>query len=585
MTAHQPYVAIVRRTLDLEDYIDVARRHVGWIIGPMYFGIIASIVTAFLLPNRYVSVAEMQITPAQIPDTLVRSTLNQQLNDRIISMENEILSRTSLSAIIQDPRLNLYPADRAKKPLEDVIEQMRTKDVRIEILQLPGAAERKASAFKVQFEYFDRFKAQQTVQALISKFEDANTTTQRTQQQVVTNYMQDSLAESKANLDKLNEDLTRFRIQNQGKLPEQSQMNISQLTALQGQASGINDALNRNAQQKAQLEAHLATLNSQKEMLAMFDKEAEDNAVTNGKNLPLASPQMRQNERLLQLNKTLDDGQSRLEQMRQVYKDNYPDIRDLRTQLEVIRKERDALDMKQREAEAKAKEEFEAKIKEQSESKAATPKSTNYQVAQNISNLTGQIDQTKVALQNLESERAFRNQEQEKLNKQIEDFRNRLTATSGIEATYATLIRDQTAAQQKYQEQQAKEQLAAANGELIQRQAAEKLDVLDPPSLPVKPSKPDRWVIVGAGAAISLLLGLALAGVQEVKDTSLKNLKDVRAYTNLPVLCSIPLLENTLVVKRKRRLTYLVWSAAVIMGIIAVTAALFYYNYGVQTGQ
>ena len=77
----------------------------------------------------------------------------------------------------------------------------------------------------------------------------------------------------------------------------------------------------------------------------------------------------------------------------------------------------------------------------------------------------------------------------------------------------------------------------------------------------------------------------ALAGVQEGQDTSLKNLKDVRAYTNLPVLCSIPLMENTLVVKRKRRLTYLVWSAAVIIGIIAVTTALFYYNYVVQTGQ
>src|SRR5215475_2346491 len=104
MTATQPYVAIVRRTLDLEDYVDVARRHVGWIIGPMYFGLIASIVTAFLLPNRYVSVAQMQISPAQISDVLVRSTTNQQLTDRILQMENEILSRTSLSAIIQDPR-------------------------------------------------------------------------------------------------------------------------------------------------------------------------------------------------------------------------------------------------------------------------------------------------------------------------------------------------------------------------------------------------------------------------------------------------------------------------------------------------
>ena len=47
---------------------------------------------------------------------------------------------------------------------------MRSKDVRIEIVNLPGAMqERRASAFKVSFEYSDRFKAQQTVQALIKE--------------------------------------------------------------------------------------------------------------------------------------------------------------------------------------------------------------------------------------------------------------------------------------------------------------------------------------------------------------------------------------------------------------------------------
>jgi hypothetical protein len=43
------------------------------------------------------------------------------------------------------------------------------------------------------------------------------------------------------------------------------------------------------------------------------------------------------------------------------------------------------------------------------------------------------------------------------------------------------------------------------------------------------------------------------------------------------VLCSIPLLENTLLVKRKRRITYLAWSSAVIVGILAVCGSLFYY--------
>src|SRR5246127_4991970 len=102
MTGSASYVAISRRALDLEDYIDIARRHAGWIAGPTFFGIVVSIVVAFLLPNTYVSTAEMQITPAQISSTIVASTLNQQLSERITQMENEILSRTSLSSIIQD---------------------------------------------------------------------------------------------------------------------------------------------------------------------------------------------------------------------------------------------------------------------------------------------------------------------------------------------------------------------------------------------------------------------------------------------------------------------------------------------------
>src|ERR1700686_757935 len=124
-SASTGYVAISRRTLDLEDYIDVARRHVGWIVGPTLAGIAISIVVAFVLPNVYISEAEMQITPAQISESIVKTTINQQLTERILQMENEILSRTSLSQIIQDPRLDLYKSDRAGKPLEDVIETMR----------------------------------------------------------------------------------------------------------------------------------------------------------------------------------------------------------------------------------------------------------------------------------------------------------------------------------------------------------------------------------------------------------------------------------------------------------------------------
>jgi hypothetical protein len=71
-----------------------------------------------------------------------------------------------------------------------------------------------------------------------------------------------------------------------------------------------------------------------------------------------------------------------------------------------------------------------------------------------------------------------------------------------------------------------------------------------------------------------------MAGVKEMKDTSLKNLKDVRAYTNLPVLTSIPLLENALLIRRKRRLFWLAWSSAIIVGTLAMSTAMYYYYFG-----
>jgi hypothetical protein len=48
----------------------------------------------------------------------------------------------------------------------------------------------------------------------------------------------------------------------------------------------------------------------------------------------------------------------------------------------------------------------------------------------------------------------------------------------------------------------------------------------------------------------------------------------------LPVLSSIPLLENALLVRRKRRLFWLAWSSAIIIGSIAMSGSAYYYYFG-----
>jgi hypothetical protein len=142
---------------------------------------------------------------------------------------------------------------------------------------------------------------------------------------------------------------------------------------------------------------------------------------------------------------------------------------------------------------------------------------------------------------------------------------------------YDELIRDRELAKREYENLDKQLSSSAISTALQNRRQGERLEQLDEPNLPKNPIQPKRYLIIPIGTGIGLILGIFLAGAREVKDTSLKNLKDVRAYTQLPVLGSIPLLENDLVVRRRKRLGWLAWSTAVLIGVAIMSSSVIYY--------
>ncbi len=548
-TGSTGYIAISRRTLDLEDYIDVARRHPAWILAPTFAGLVISTVVAFMVQNVYVSQATLEITPKQISDSIVKSTTTNELSDRMSEMQQEILSRTGLSSIITDPNLNLYKDERASMPVDDVIDIMR-RDIRITIDTVPG--QQRTAAFTIAFSYRDPNKARDTVQRLITKFEDANLNAQHQEQQAVGSFVHDELSDAKTKLDQLEEELTQFRTANAGKLPEQESLNMSEMTALQNRLGSLNDSLNRAEQEKVQLQARLAELQNDMTLVE-----------TQQKDLDAGGPAAQKDEQLADLTKQINDKQIQLAQLQQTYRPDFPDIREAQGRLDVLKKQQDQLQKQDATAAAKPAD--------------APNKTVNLRRAEAVNNLDGQIKTTQALLKTNEMQEQNARKEQQTASSQLQTFEARLAATSAIEAKYVDMKHAADDAREKYQTLEQKQQLAEQNNSLVERKAMENLLVLDNASLPTQPTAPKRWEYIGGGTAIAFIVGLALAGLQEAKDTSLKNLKDVRAYTNLPVLSSIPLLENTMLVRRKRRLAFLAWSAAVIIGMLAVTASLYYH--------
>ena len=145
------------------------------------------------------------------------------------------------------------------------------------------------------------------------------------------------------------------------------------------------------------------------------------------------------------------------------------------------------------------------------------------------------------------------------------------------EKQYGELLRDREISKEKYIELDAKLEKAQIAQEMEGRKQGETLELLDPASLPQNPTEPKRPLIISIGAGLGLLLGVVIAGAREMKDTSLKNLKDVRAYTQMAILGSVPLLENDFVVRRRKRLAWLGWTTACLAASVIIAGSIVYY--------
>jgi capsular polysaccharide biosynthesis protein len=163
------------------------------------------------------------------------------------------------------------------------------------------------------------------------------------------------------------------------------------------------------------------------------------------------------------------------------------------------------------------------------------------------------------------------------LEKTIRIYQSRIESVPVGIKEYDQLIRERDLARKDYEDLDRRVTTSAMSTALENRQQGERLEQLDPPSIPQTPTQPKRPLIIAIGTGIGLIAGICLAGAWEVKDTALKNLKDVRAYAQLPVLGSIPLLENNLVVRRRKRLGWLAWSTACLVGVMIMSGSVVYY--------
>jgi polysaccharide chain length determinant protein (PEP-CTERM system associated) len=553
-------LSVNRRPPDIEDYLDMIRRQKAWIMGPTFAALVVAVLVAFLWPDTYVSSAVVRVVPPVVPDAFVPTNVNMEMSQRINSMAQQILSRTALTNIINS--YGLYPRDRARLPMEDVVENMRKSDVRISnvVNFTTSEGKRQVPAFQISFAYENRSLAHKVCQDLVTRFINENARDRTNQSTFTTQFLKDQLEMSRRDLETVEDKLARFRVANAGKLPDQVPQNLQQLNALEQRLTNLNTTINRVKEDRLMMENQLRIY---KEQLRTLSSPTEQVTVAQ------VQAAQEKNERMSKLENDIQQMELQIAAMKESYKDTHPDVQRAMAALNFLKKKREAMQ------------------KEEAARKPAAPTQVtktviNPNVVREARELEASIQRLQGALEAkaLELDEALK--EAQRVDVAVKTTQARIDATPLGEKEYMDLLRERDLVRERVEELNKKQSVSKIATDLENRQQGETLELLDPASIPQKPSEPNRAVIVGAGAGIGFVLGLLLGAGRELKDTSLKNLKDVRAYTQLNILGSIPLLENDLVVRRRRRLGWLAWSTACIVGVLIMSGSMYYYYFVVK---
>ena len=495
---------MTERELTAADYMAMLRRRwvlivvLGVVGGPVGYGV------SRFLPDRYKSQTLVLVERASVPEKIVESMDTEDLSQRLSSMEQQILSRSRLEPIVN--QFGLYSKDINKVPMEDLVARLQKAIDVTPVRPMAETQSRGLPGFYVNVTLENARTAQQVCTAVTSMFIEENLRSRQQHSEDTTQFLVGQLAEAKANLDEQDAKLAAFKSHYLGRLPDEEQMNMGLLGNMGSQLDAATQSLARAQQDKSFTEAILA------QQIRAWQ------AAQTGR-----SPET--------LEQQLAALQAQLVNLQFRYTDDYPDVIKVKHDIAALKKQ----------------------IATSDAQKASTEAKTEASKNQKDTLEPREIVQLRATLHNLDQVIEEKTREQEQIKQAIKVYEDRVQSSPAVEQQFKELTRGYQTALESYNGLLRKRDESAMAAELERKQQGEQFRVLDPANLPDKPSFPNRPLFAVEGLGGGLALGLGIAFLLEMKDSSLKTERDVEFALRLPVLAMIPEFEPALAENAMRK--------------------------------
>jgi len=223
--------------IKIDQYLEIVLRRRWLIIIPFCLSMMAGIYLALTLPKYYSAETLILVQPQRVPSSYVRSIVSTDLDSRLSTLSQQIMSRTNLENIINEFEL-FHGPDFENMFMEDKVSSMR-KRIKVKLTR----ARRGADAFSISFKGKDPEKVMKVANALATYFIDENLKVREAQAIGTSDFLQDELAVMRGKLEDVEKALREYRKKYMGELPEQLDSNLRILDRLQENLSEKQQSL------------------------------------------------------------------------------------------------------------------------------------------------------------------------------------------------------------------------------------------------------------------------------------------------------------------------------------------------------
>lgn len=487
------------------------------------------------MPSVYRSGTLILVEQPTVPQQYVTPNVSDNLQDRLQSITQQILSRTRLMHIIQ--QLNLYGANSPNANPDALVERMR-KDVEIELVRTPGRDD--LSSFNVYYSSRDPHVAQEVTRQLTDFFISQNLEVRQQQSEETTKFLESQLEEARKTLADQEEKVRVYKDQHLGELPGQLQGNLQILGGLQAQLQSEEDALFSANQQNSYLQSVIQQYRS-----TQTSTKGTDSA-------PMG---------LTAINQQLEKQRAQLADLQSHYTDRHPDVRKAKEQLAETEKMKAQLEAN-----------LKANAAHPQSGVPATNDTPEVTAGSPMAQLQNQLEANKIEIANRQRAVA-------EVKAKINAGQAHLNQEPVREEQLSELTRGYEQSQANYNDLLKKKNESELATSMELRQQGEHFRVLDPPSLPVTPFSPNRLKLCGIGLFAGIVLGAMFTAGAEMMDDRLYSEKDLKELIHADVISEIPNIITTDEEKRRKRVARLQWaSTAVVFAVIAAGCAFSYFR-------